>query len=152
MLIGKRRAARDRAGISAKKQVQCIFLRDDLSFEVGDCSGYVRERRLRTRNFKTRCCSSLEFLLKEVQRFLKTLDRAMGNVQLFVQGPQLEIALRHVREDYEPNVAPGFLAREIQSALRLIQFADPPKEVYFPKRAETVAVISMIRNKRRLSS
>ena len=127
-------------------------MRHDLSFEIRDCRRYVRQRRLRVSNFKPRGCPACKFVLKELKSDLKAVDRSMGNGQLLVERPQLKISLSHFGQDQEADVAPGFLARKIHGTLGFIQFAESPKQVYFPKGAEAVTVISVIGNELGLRS
>ena len=135
--------ARNRRRALAQKDADLILLRDDVALELRDGCLRFTEGALGPRCLELRGGAELEPILEYVVGPLVGVRAVPGDLEPHVERQQLEVRLRQVADQGQPDAAPGVLGGQQGRPRRLVRAPDAAPDVQLPRRGER-AVIEVV--------
>ena len=138
-----RRPPRNRRRRLAQQDADLILLGDDVALELRDRRLRFTESALGPRGLEPGRGAELEPILEDVERPLVGVGAVAGDVEPHVELQQLEVGLRQVADQRQPDAAPGVLGGQEGRPRRLVRAPDAAPDVQLPRRRER-AVIEVV--------
>ena len=132
-LFVHRLSTRDRSGRLAEQNAELVFPGDDAALELRNGGLRLAEGALSAGGLEPRCHAEIEAIQEQVVGALVGIRAVPGDLQLHIEGEQLEVGLGQVADERQPDGAPRVLRGQQRGACGLVRATDAAPDVELPR-------------------